>query len=665
MDQLKSQGWLALVALQEAFVSMAPYLIIISLIVLLVQIASVAGIDPEYLAFFQTYTDVIYSFLEIVMLIAMSYHFALRFHVDRMNAIILSLFTYLTIVTLLHPQADILSSGNSYGMLLGLFVPITSVLIFAALKRKNDLQLSTINVLNIRVYHVFSAFPAMLMTYAIVVLLFWLLSQIPITPISRQLFAKPSYALFMLRVLLVQIAWAIGIHGSRLINSFTGIQWLTANLFPNLSYLQFYRLFANIGGSGVGLALFADLLFINKDEETKRLLKFSWPFIPFNINSLLIYGLPVAFNRTLLLPFITIPLVNLLIAYGVLQFVPVTFTPQTIPWTTPVLLNGYLASNGSLTIVGLQLFLLVMDALLYIPFVRKHCASRSMIMRITKLEQSLDLVLDLETKQGLAAFQAQRFIVDASFKVDRFLDLLQRSTLLVYYQPKVNLRHPHHRACEALLRLRTPDGRIRSPFFMEELEAAGMAAMLDIWVCKQVSQDIAHWHANGLEISVSINLHPDTLQNAGAVRQIAAIFKDEEVEFEIVERSLLKHSKEVCERLQMLNHRLAIDDFGTGYSNPILLADFPVKTVKLDRSLLIGYQNSKRALLYKELVSMCKSLGTTVVAEGVETEQELRFVAEAGVDCVQGFYFAPALPRQEFERFAKEGPALPPTVSHP
>jgi EAL domain-containing protein (putative c-di-GMP-specific phosphodiesterase class I) len=123
---------------------------------------------------------------------------------------------------------------------------------------------------------------------------------------------------------------------------------------------------------------------------------------------------------------------------------------------------------------------------------------------------------------------------------------------------------------------------------------------------------------------------------------------------EIVESSYLNDQALVCEHISKLKTYgidTVIDDFGTGYSSLFMLANLPVNQVKLDRQFLVQAQTDKGKLLYQHVVNIFIQMGYTIVAEGIETEQELNWIKSLGVQVAQGWYYAKALPAKDIMEF--------------
>jgi len=224
--------------------------------------------------------------------------------------------------------------------------------------------------------------------------------------------------------------------------------------------------------------------------------------------------------------------------------------------------------------------------------------------------------------------------------------MLSDDDLLVYYQPKVDLKHGCSESFEALLRLRQSDGNIVGPFFLKDIETAGLSPVLDLWVCKRVLSHLEDWKKQGFEPSVSINLHPDTLQDPEVVEQIARLLVGWPVEFEILERALVEGEKAI-DQLRLLKDkgfRIAIDDFGVGYSSYEFITSFDIDTIKLDKTLIDRIDERKGYLVCKHAFVLAQDLDCDCIAEGAETRGQIERLQRMGARYIQGWYFSPALP---------------------
>jgi diguanylate cyclase (GGDEF)-like protein len=233
----------------------------------------------------------------------------------------------------------------------------------------------------------------------------------------------------------------------------------------------------------------------------------------------------------------------------------------------------------------------------------------------------------------------------------------------LHYQPQIDMRSGRAIGAEALLRWNDPKlGDISPGEFIPVAEASGFIVAIGDWVLEQAVQQAAAWHAEGLDMPVSINVSALQFQQTDFVQRVAgalqrAALPAHLLELELTESILVRDAEEALARLQGLAHLgvlMAIDDFGTGYSSLAYLKRFPIERLKIDRSFVRGLPaDDSDAGIVRAIVQMAASLGMQVIAEGVETEAQRRFLQGTGCNAFQGFLYAPALPSEHFvERIA-------------
>jgi diguanylate cyclase (GGDEF)-like protein len=246
---------------------------------------------------------------------------------------------------------------------------------------------------------------------------------------------------------------------------------------------------------------------------------------------------------------------------------------------------------------------------------------------------------------------------------------LDRREFLLYYQPKVNVTSGEIVGVEALLRWRHPERGLVSPVeFMPVLEETGLIVPVGEWVVKAVCAQISVWQSAGIDPkAVAINLSARQFVDKDLGTTIKRILEENRIdphliEFEITESSLMANTEESIRTLELLAHLgvgLSIDDFGTGYSSLGYLKRFPLDALKIDRSFVRDITTSTDdATITRAVISMAHSLGLKVIAEGVETQEQIAFLAEHGCDEFQGFYFSRPLPSDECGAWLKEGRTL-------
>ncbi len=224
------------------------------------------------------------------------------------------------------------------------------------------------------------------------------------------------------------------------------------------------------------------------------------------------------------------------------------------------------------------------------------------------------------------------------------------------YQPQVEYASGRVVGAEALLRWRDPEfGELMPADFIGVAEESGFIVAIGEWVLAEAVRQAAQWRAQGLEIAVAVNVSALQFQKPDFVEGVARTLQDaglpaNGLELELTESILIQDAQEALARLQALAQlgvRLSIDDFGTGYSSLGYLKRFPIGQLKIDRSFIGGLPGDESdAAIVQAIVSMAQALRLQVIAEGVETEAQRRFLQAAGCDLYQGFVFAPALDPQ-------------------
>ena len=241
---------------------------------------------------------------------------------------------------------------------------------------------------------------------------------------------------------------------------------------------------------------------------------------------------------------------------------------------------------------------------------------------------------------------------------------LERNEFQVHYQPKVDIRTGHITGMEALIRWQHPDlGTVGPNQFIPLAEETGLIVPIGKWVLKTACMQIKAWQNSGLpQLGVAVNLSARQFSDENLLHDITSTLKESGIdpallELEITE-SMLMHNVEkaigVMRALADMGIRLAIDDFGTGYSSLSTLKRFPINTIKVDRSFIRDIAaNAEDNAITGAIIAMGRSLSLTVIAEGVETAEQLDFLRAHACDEFQGFYCSKAVPAVEFMELLK------------
>lgn len=252
--------------------------------------------------------------------------------------------------------------------------------------------------------------------------------------------------------------------------------------------------------------------------------------------------------------------------------------------------------------------------------------------------------------------------------MDRLRRAVVERNLQLHYQPKFHLASMEMRGVEALLRWRLPEGDWVSPsIFVPMLEKAGLIGEVGAWLFERAAADAAWWRQQGLDIGrIAINVSPLQLQSDEFLpwmlnRCDAWNAQGTMFDAELTESTLLSNPGRIVDAMEALvgaNVRFALDDFGMGYSSLDLLMRLPVSYLKIDRSFVAGMLTCTKAdLLVEAIVRMGHEVGVEVIAEGIETSDQLQRLWELGCDIGQGYHFSPARAREPLLEWLRTRPA--------
>lgn len=236
--------------------------------------------------------------------------------------------------------------------------------------------------------------------------------------------------------------------------------------------------------------------------------------------------------------------------------------------------------------------------------------------------------------------------------------------LCAHYQPKVNLATQKISSVEALARWNHPvHGLISPAVFIPVAEETGLIKAITEQVLEQACNQAKYWHQLGFPIAVSVNLSVHHVRQGNILGLVVKTLEQTGLpahllELELTENHLLDNAENVIEeftRLRELGVRLAIDDFGTGFSSLNYLKVFPADTIKVDQTFIKGVAtNNADAQITKAVISMAHNLNIKVVAEGIETREQLDFLRESFCDEVQGYFISRPIPAQDMLKLLQE-----------
>ncbi|MEW7859687.1 sensor domain-containing protein [Pseudomonas chlororaphis] len=284
---------------------------------------------------------------------------------------------------------------------------------------------------------------------------------------------------------------------------------------------------------------------------------------------------------------------------------------------------------------------------------------------LSQLMKNADTAMYHAKERGKNNFQFYQADMNASAleRLELESDLrhaLEQQEFILYYQPQFSGDGKRLTGAEALLRWRHPRrGLVPPGDFIPVLEELGLVVDVGDWVISEACRQLKAWHQAKVRVpKVSVNISARQFSDGQLGMRIATILKDTGLppaclELELTESILMREVSEamqILDGLKNLGLSIAVDDFGTGYSSLNYLKQFPIDVLKIDRTFVDGLPSGEQdAQIARAIIAMAHSLNLAVIAEGVETHEQLDFLREHGCDEVQGYLFGRPMPANSFE----------------
>jgi len=242
---------------------------------------------------------------------------------------------------------------------------------------------------------------------------------------------------------------------------------------------------------------------------------------------------------------------------------------------------------------------------------------------------------------------------------------VDREEFVVYYHPQVDATTGNVVGVEALIRWNHPQNGMLQPMkFMPLAEEIGLIIPIDQWVMKVGMTQLVQWYNAGLNPGrLALNLSIKQLRQTNFIEIVSALLKEtgckpEWISFEVTETQIMRNPESsilILQRLSDMGIELALDDFGTGYSSLSYLKRLPIDKLKIDKSFVEGLPHNKEDVgIAKALIILSKSLGLDIIAEGVETPEQNRFLVENGCTKIQGYLYSEPIPAVAVEKMLKD-----------
>ncbi len=640
------------------------------------------------------------NILSLIMLLTISFSLAeyhnSQNHNKDMHPAVAALVSLACLVTLVqpYPLAHLAGSaqppGNAipffwlgiHGLFLSIIVAFASTLVFLRLKRVSWLNISFYSEeADASIAYAFSSmFPGM-----VTIVLFALFKTTTVALGIDSLhqfiydmlsvpFAKMgnTFSTAMLYTFIRHFFWFFGIHGSNLLEPVTTaiyVPAMEANMLavaegaaPQFIFTKtFFDAYLSMGGSGATICLILAVFISSRRGSMAKIAQISLLPALFNINEMIMFGLPIVLNPIFLIPFLLVPLVQCLVAYLATFWGLVPFTINQIDWTAPVIIGGY-AATGSYAGSALQLVNIAVGAFIYLPFVRVAAAMKKEAFNQAFRELMPGYAESIGNPDYVITGEARA--LSRSLAND-LAGAAARGEMFMEYQPQVDSLTGKVFGVEALMRWNHQNlGRIPPGLFITLAEEAGLIKQLGAWGLEEACRQYDRWRSAGIDdVTMSVNLSVHQLDDGGIVGEIADMVRRYNIpkgllEVEVTESAALQGGSrtDILDQIHSLGVHLAIDDFGMGHSSLVYLKQFPVDTIKIDRVLSKDVTTSRHSSeIIFTIAELCRSLGIQSLVEFVDNVDQLKALQNLGCHRIQGYLYSPALPADKCEAFIRKG----------
>ncbi len=492
----------------------------------------------------------------------------------------------------------------------------------------------------------------------------------------------------LLFVTVSSLLWFFGVHGSDVLDNVSqslfaeGIHVnaeLLASGAPPTEIVTktFFDVFVLMGGCGSTLCLLLALFLFGRHRSSRRLAGMAAVPMLFNINELMVFGLPVVLNPFFFIPFLMTPLVCTCTSYAAFSLGLVPIPTVTVEWTTPILWGGY-AASGSVSGAVLQIFNLAVGTAIYRPFVLQYDLEKNR-NAARWMHRLRDLLMEGEENNrpvsllqipGLGGRTAKMLAADLKYA-------MEDEELYFLYQPQFDSRKQCIGA-EALLRWDHPQtGSVYPPLIVALADESDQLLQLEEYVVSHVLRQVETMEGGwGDHFRFCVNVTAKSIVREEFLEFLDAQAKrfgvgektGIEVSLEITEQSALLSEQldEKFQRIRQLGFRLSIDDFSMGFTSLKYLQRSQFSLVKLDGSLVRDLiTNSRNQEIISSIVQLSRPLDFSVLAEYVETEEQRQMLEQVGCLQYQGYLYSPPVELAEVRKLLPapyedhEGPTVP------
>ncbi len=448
------------------------------------------------------------------------------------------------------------------------------------------------------------------------------------------------------------LLWFFGVNGSNTLGSIYQDVFYVAE--GEIITSNFFNAFVLIGGGGASLCLLIGMLIFSKNRNNKAITKNAVLPTFFNINEILAFGLTTVLNPIFLIPFILVPVVNVYISYYVISFGFVPMISESIYFTTPIFISGYLATESFLGI-ALQLLNLVVGIIIYLPFIKLYDLVHARKFGLG-IDEMIEQTKTYEKERRSSEFLKNEKAITGKELALKLKDAIDNGSFDVFYQPLV--KNGKVTASESLLRWKCGgDKPLYPPLVTSIAKESGLFTDLTKAIIIRVLNDIPTVLKEGKTIGVSVNVEANLLCTPQFIDWIIDEVNKRNIPkgiltIELTEETDLNDDVDLSPTFKKLKEngiKIAIDDFSMGHTSIKYLQNNAFDYVKLDGNITKNILDNKRVEdIVSNVVALGGALNFYVVAEYVETKEQKNKLHKLGVNYYQGYFYSKALPIDEY-----------------
>lgn len=459
-------------------------------------------------------------------------------------------------------------------------------------------------------------------------------------------------------MLMESVLWMFGVHGGNvydsLLNSQTGVFSFTNGQIMNKPFVDTFVL---MGGCGTSISLFLAILLFTSDHKKKKICKLSSLPIMFNINEIIVFGIPIVLNPIYIIPFILTPLISYSLAYlfTFIGLVPPIINPN-VQWTTPVLISGFQAT-GSIMGAILQVVSIVIGVLIYMPFVKLDnrflkVTTNNCINDLTKICKACeDNEKEYEINNNSIILHA--FEDDLASKL--YEDIVSKN-INIRYQPQV--KDGKIISAEALLRFKYDDSDyLYPPLIVNIAVKNNLFEMLSKAIIEKAIEALKQIQKINHNFKIAVNLKIELLMNNSFNDWLIEQVKKSKITpytfgIEITEDAKLIKSinySEIFANIKKAGIEILMDDFSMGHTSIAILQMNYFDYVKIDGSLIKDLNNDRSRSIVASITNLGKELKFEVIAEYVETKEQRDYLLDLDCHIFQGYLYYKDMPLSELE----------------